>query len=164
MSEFVILLIEDQAQKVSFQQEAFRRVGIPNPVQVVSDGQQAIDYLAGREPFHDRQKYPLPGLIFLKLRLPRQPGLEVLQWIRAQPSLRALIVIVLTAEYPASDLARAYELGANSCALEPTTFEEWMALAHGVKAWWLFHNLLAPTSREEWRRAGVDIQASHRAA
>jgi len=164
MSEFWILQVEDQAQDVSFQQEAFRQVGIRHPVWVVTDGQQAIDYLAGREPFQDRQRYPLPGLVLLKLRLPRQPGLEVLQWIRAQPSLRALVVIVLSPAQPTSDLARAYELGANSCVLGPATCEEWVELARGLKAWWLSHNVLAPTFRQEWRRAGVDIQATRPAA
>ena len=164
MSEFSILQVEDEAKEVSFQQEAFRRTGICNPVQVVTDGQQAIDYLAGREPFQNRRRYPLPGLVLLKLRLPRQPGLEVLQWIRAQPSLRALVVIVLSPARPESDLARAYELGANSCVLQPATWDEWVELARGLKAWWLYHNLLAPTFRQEWRRAGVDIRASRPAA
>ncbi len=163
MTQFSILQVEDQAQEVSFQQQAFKRVGIHNPVQVVSDGQQAIDYVAGIGPFQDRQKYPLPGLVLLKLRLPRLPGLEVLQWIRAQPSLKPLVVIALSPPHPASDLARAYELGANSCVLEPASAEEWIDLARGLKAWWLLHNLRAPTFRQDWRRAGVDIRASRAA-
>ncbi len=137
MTELCILQVEDDARAVFQQQQAFKRAGIGQPVQVVSDGQQAIDYLAGKERFSDRQQFPLPCLVLLKLKLPRQPGLEVLQWIRVQASLKALVVIVFSPWEHESDLDRAYELGANSCVGQPSDLEGWLDLARSLKSWWL---------------------------
>lgn len=152
--------VEDDAQAVFLQQQAFEAAGIRDPVYVVTDGQHAIDYLAGRKPFVDRQKHPLPSLVLLKLRLPRLPGLEVLQWIRAQPSLRALIVIALDQWERRSDLERGYELGANSCAPLPRDLQAWLDLARSLKTWWLVQNQFATARRAEWRLAGASIRAS----
>jgi CheY-like chemotaxis protein len=152
--------VEDDAQAVFLQQQAFEAAGIHDPVYVVTDGQHAIDYLAGRKPFADRQKHPLPSLLLLKVRLPRLPGLEVLQWIRAQPSLRALIVIALDQWERPSDLERAYELGANSCASLPLDRDGWVDLARSLKTWWLVKNRFATSRRTGWRLAGATIRAS----
>ena len=160
MTDFCILQVEDDAQDVFLQQRAFEQVGILNQVRVVTDGQQAINYLAGKEPFSDRRKHPVPCLVLLKLKLPRERGFEVLQWIRAQPSLRALVVILLSPWQQASDLERAYELGANSCAIQPLDMAGWIEMARSLKSWWLEHNRFAPALRAKWRTAGVDIRAT----
>jgi CheY-like chemotaxis protein len=160
MTDFCILQVEDNAQDVFLQQRAFEQVGISNYVRVVTDGQQAINYLAGKDPFSDRQKHPLPLMVLLKVKLPREPGFEVLQWIRAQPSLRALVVILLGEWQQPSDVARAYELGANSCALQPRELPGWVEMARSLKSWWLEHNQFAPVHRTGWRTAGADIRAT----
>lgn len=74
----------------------------------------AIAYLAGQEPFADRDQSPYPTVILLDLKLPRRSGFEVLEWLRAQPGLRRLPVVVLTSSGQTEDVNRAYDLGANS--------------------------------------------------
>jgi CheY-like chemotaxis protein len=91
-----ILLVEDEEHDVLFMQIALDRAEVKNPLVVVRDGRSAIAYLAGHQGNGDRQQPPVPRLVLLDLRLPRVPGLEVLKWIRQQPSLAQLPVFVLT--------------------------------------------------------------------
>src|SRR5439155_5314291 len=72
-----ILLVEDNDDDVFIMQNTFRRSGIPNPLQVVSDGEQAIDYLKGTGPYSDREKYPLPVILLLDLNMPKKNGFEL---------------------------------------------------------------------------------------
>ena len=76
-------------------QHAMKKAGVANPIQVATDGRQAIDYLKGAGKFANREEFPLPCLVLLDLKLPYVMGLDVLKWIRQQPGL-APIVIVLT--------------------------------------------------------------------
>ena len=82
MEENLILLVEDCAEDASLVQAAFKKWGINNPVRVVPDGEQAVDYLSGKAGFADRSQHPLPCLAILDLNLPTLSGFEVLQWIR----------------------------------------------------------------------------------
>ncbi|MGH7970475.1 MAG: response regulator, partial [Limisphaerales bacterium] len=97
MDKTCILQVEDDANDVFLLQRAFREVALINPVRVVTDGQMAIDYLAGIGQFANRTEFPLPGLVLLDLKLPHRSGREVLQWIRAQPGFRRIIIMVFTA-------------------------------------------------------------------
>jgi CheY-like chemotaxis protein len=120
--------------------------GVINPVQVATDGQMAIDYLAGKDKFADRTRFPLPGLVLLDLKLPRQSGREVLQWIRAHPSLRRTVVIVFTSAQYVGDIGLAYDLGANSFVVKPVDFTQYLDLARLLRDWWLRYNQYAPLS------------------
>src|SRR4051812_47964685 len=91
-----ILLVEDNEHDVFFMKRAFKTAEISNALQVVGDGQAAIDYLTGVDSYGDRQQFPLPCFILLDLKLPRKSGLDVLSWIRQQPELRTIVVLVLT--------------------------------------------------------------------
>src|SRR5688572_12299591 len=91
-----ILQVEDDPNDVFLLQHALTKVGVANPIQVATDGQQAIDYLKGEGRFADREKYPLPCLVLLDLKLPHVMGLNVLKWIRQRPG-SALVVIMLSA-------------------------------------------------------------------
>src|SRR5436305_133375 len=109
-----ILHVEDSTEDVFLLQYAFKRAEIKNAVQVAADGQQAIDYLTGAGKFANREEFPLPYLVLLDLKLPHKMGLEVLEWIRQQPSLKSLIVIILTSSIYDGDIEKAYQLGANA--------------------------------------------------
>ncbi len=118
-----ILIVEDNDDDVFFVQRALRRAGFELPLVVVNDGQQAIDYLAGMEPFVDRAMHPMPNLIFLDLKLPYQSGFEVLLWLRTNRAGKAPAVIVLTSSLEPCDLSRARELGASGYLVKPPTPE-----------------------------------------
>src|SRR5437868_12776557 len=116
-----ILHVEYRDEDVFLLNHAFKRAEIGNPVQVVIDGQEAIDYLAGNGKFADRAQFPVPCLVLLDLQLPAKTGLEVLEWIRQQSALRSLIVIILSSSIYEGDVRRAYELGANAFLVKPSS-------------------------------------------
>lgn len=132
-----ILLVEDERNDVFFLEYAFQAAGIANPLQVAEDGQQAIDYLAGIGKFANRAQYPLPCLVLLDLKLPIKMGLEVLQWIRQQPPLQTLLVIVLSSSRDAYDIDEAYRLGARSYLVKPLSMNERLEFAKAIKYYWL---------------------------
>jgi CheY-like chemotaxis protein len=140
MKSTCILQVEDEANEVFLLQSAFRDAGIATPVHVATDGQMAIDYLSGLGGFADRVKHPLPELVLLDLKLPRRSGREVLEWIRAQPGLRKIVVIVFTSALYVGDVSLAYELGANSFIIKPKDFSEYLNVARLLKGWWLHLN------------------------
>jgi CheY-like chemotaxis protein len=118
-----LLVVEDEESDVFFLERTIRKAGLTNPVQFVRNGLLAIDYLSGTGDFSDRAKYPLPCLIFLDLHLPGKSGLEVLTWIRKQPELEPVIVVLLTASKEEAAIATAYSIGANSYLVKPATTE-----------------------------------------
>jgi len=144
MSDGCILQVEDEEPYVFLLQLMFERAGITNPLHVVTDGQMAMDYLAGVGPFADRQKHPLPSLLLLDLKLPKVLGLDVLKWIRQQPELRRLVVIVLSASAHPDDVERAYELGANSYIEKPLELDRTLEIMKLLKGWWLESNQFSP--------------------
>lgn len=139
-----ILHVEDDEPYVFLLQLMFERAGITSPVHAVSDGQMAIDYLAGAEVFADREKHPLPCLVLLDLKLPKVSGFEVLKWIRQQPGLRRLVVVMLSSSAQPEDIERAYELGANSYIEKPCELGRTQEIAQLLKGWWLGYNHYAP--------------------
>jgi CheY-like chemotaxis protein len=136
----VILLVEDDANDVFLMQRACRKVELPNPLQVVGDGDEAVDYLAGAGRYTDRAQYPLPALVLLDLKLPRKGGLEVLEWLRKQETLRRLPVVVLTSSKEPADVNRAYDLGANSYLVKPLGFDALLDLVRSLNVYWLSLN------------------------
>jgi CheY-like chemotaxis protein len=134
-----ILLVEDNEDDAFFMRQALRDAQITNPVQLVEDGQQAIDYLGCQGAFLSREPEP-PMIVFLDLKLPFKTGHEVLQWIRSQPHLQTLVVIVLTSSSEPVDIKRCYQLGANSYVVKPPTAEQLLDLASAFKLWWLRQN------------------------
>jgi CheY-like chemotaxis protein len=110
----MILIVEDDPNDVLLLQRAFQKAGLKNNLRLVRDGSQAIAYLSGHGIYSDRAKYPLPFLVLLDLKMPGTDGFEVLQWARAEPDLKRLLIVVLTSSNLQTDVDRAYELGANS--------------------------------------------------
>jgi CheY-like chemotaxis protein len=143
-----ILQVEDDPNDVFFLQHAMKKAGVANPIQVASDGQQAIDYLQGAGKFADREEFPLPCLVLLDLKLPYVMGLEVLKWIRQQ-SGTALPVVMLTASGEDADIATAYRLGANAFLTKPSQASKFEDMVKAIKDFWLTHNTLPPDSYRE---------------
>ena len=139
-----ILLVEDNEDDVFLMERALQGANIKNPLLVVEDGQQALDYLSGKGEFGNRATYPLPAVVFLDLKLPMMRGHDVLAWIRRQPHLENVVVVVLTSSNEPHDLKEAYRLGANSYVVKPPTAEQLLELAKAFKWYWLEFNEFQP--------------------
>jgi CheY-like chemotaxis protein len=137
---FSILLVEDSADDALLLQRAFRKLGMEERIQVLPDGEKAVAYLAGEGDYRDRLLYPLPGLMLLDLKLPRRSGFEVLEWLRLQPGLKRLPVVVLTGSRESSDVDRAADLGANSYLVKPVGFEALQSVVQTLHLYWLRFN------------------------
>lgn len=140
--ERCVLMAEDDENDVVFIQRAFKQAEIHNLLQVVQDGQAAIDYLSGSGSFADRSQYPLPSLLLLDLKMPHKTGMEVLEWVRTQPALQALPVIILSSSVHSSDVEAAYRNGANAFVTKPSGAPERTELARMIKGFWLNFNQL----------------------
>ena len=137
----VILHVEDEANDVDLVALAFRKTGSPAAIQVVSDGEQAIDYLSGVGAYADRQLYPLPTLLLLDIKLPRLSGLELLGWLRGRDDLRRLPVVMLASSPQMSDVNKAYHLGANSYLVKPSALQELIDMIKKLSMYWLETNV-----------------------
>jgi CheY-like chemotaxis protein len=133
----IILLAEDLENDVFLIRRAFQRAGFTNLINVVRDGEEAIDYLSGTSAYANRDEYPLPDLILLDLKMPKVGGFEVLKWLRRQPEIGRTPVVVLTTSDEINDVNKAYELGANSFFVKPSDFENYANLAAVIREYWL---------------------------
>lgn len=131
------MLVEDNPDDIIVVRRAFTKANLVNPIQVATDGDAAVAYLAGEGKYADRERYPLPVLILLDLKLPRRSGFEVLEWLRKQPGLKRLRVVVLTSSSRNQDINRAYELGANSYLTKPVGFEEVIDMVKTLNLYWM---------------------------
>lgn len=131
-----ILLVEDDSNDVLLVQRAFRLAKFDGSIQIVADGEEAISYLSRQPPYENRELYPLPLLILLDLKLPRRSGLEVLEWLRQQPELKRLLVVVLTSSRESPDVKKAYDLGVNSYLVKPVIFEDLVVLMKNIGTYW----------------------------
>lgn len=132
-----ILVAEDDPTDAYFFERAFKRAGLPVSLHFVHDGQEVMDYLQGRSQFGDRASNPMPQVVLLDLNMPRLNGFEVLDWIRHQPQLAGLEVVIFSASEASRDMNRAYRLGANSYMVKPHSMQELMALVGRFKRHWL---------------------------
>ena len=135
-----VLLVEDDSNDVLLFQRAFGRTNVNALLNVCQDGEEALHYLSGEGLWNDRERFPLPVLILLDLKLPRKSGLEVLAWIRAQKSLSRIPVVVFTSSRERKDVNEAYDLGANSYLVKPAGFEYLLDYVKTLWNYWLVLN------------------------
>jgi CheY-like chemotaxis protein len=118
-----VLLVEDDDGDVLMTREAFEHYKIRNTLHVVSDGEQAIQFVRQAGDYADA---PKPGLIMLDLNLPRRGGLEVLNELKSDPELRLIPVVILTTSQAEEDIVRSYSLHANAYVTKPVDFDRFM--------------------------------------
>jgi CheY-like chemotaxis protein len=139
-----ILLVEDNDDDVFLITRAFKNVGLVTPMVRATDGQDAIDYLSGKDIYADRVKFPLPSLVLLDIKMPFLSGLEVLRWIRGQGFLATLPVIMFTTSSQECDVRSAYGSGANAFLVKPARLEECTSIAAVIKQFWIDANIAPP--------------------
>jgi len=135
-----ILLVEDEVNDVLLITKTLNKAGVNSLIQVARDGQEALDYLTGEGQFANREKYPLPSLVLLDLKLPRVMGLEVLRRLDQRRNFRRLVVIVLTSSQQPEDIDTAYDLGAKAYLVKPSGIDQLEPMARAIKDFWLTQN------------------------
>jgi CheY-like chemotaxis protein len=137
LNKVAILLAEDDENDIFLMGRAFDRAGIPNPLFVVRNGQEAIDYLAGTGEYTNREKYPLPGLMLLDLKMPWMDGFDVLKWLRDHNQFDTLPVVVLTSSKLQTDVDKSRQLGVYDYRVKPQGFDDLVRLLDDVRKCWL---------------------------
>jgi len=140
MNDRVILLVEDNPQDEMLALRALRKGHVANRVDVVRDGQQALDYLFREGEFAQRDGPELPTVVLLDIGLPRLTGVEVLARLRADPRTRVLPVVMLTSSDEDADRIASYHHGANSCVRKPLDFGEFATTVASLGVYWLATN------------------------
>ncbi len=146
MTNDVIFLVEDNPDDVELTLLALRRDDIADRVVVARDGEEALEYLFGAGRFDGRDVRDVPALMLLDIKMPKVDGLEVLERTRADPRTRRMPVVVLTTSDDGTDLAKAYDLGANSYIRKPIDFEKFVETVRQLGLYWLTQNMPPPVA------------------
>jgi len=143
----VFLLVEDNENDALLLKRAFSRGNLVNPLHVLTTGEEALDYLKGEGRFCNRTEFPLPSVLLLDLKLPGVSGFAVLQWIREQPHLSRLRVIVLTSSESMQEVNQAYRLGANSFLVKPMDLDHLCRMTEALQGYWIWMDNAPDVSR-----------------
>jgi two-component system, response regulator len=138
--EFEIVLVEDNPADAELAINALKKHNLANKVHWVEDGEQALEYLFANGEYAGRDVDQKPKLILLDLKLPKVDGLEVLQKIKADESMKTIPVVVLTSSREESDILRSYKLGVNSYIVKPVDFEQFSKCVEELGLYWLILN------------------------
>jgi CheY-like chemotaxis protein len=145
-----ILLVDDNKDSLFLLRAAFGMAKSNNPLQEVYNGEEAIAYLKGQGPYSDRNTFPLPTVMLLDLNMPKKNGFDVLSWVRAQPGLKRLAIIILTASMRREDVERSFDLGATSFLVKPGSLETLAAMMRCLCDWIQINHF--PTLNEAARK------------
>ena len=140
-----ILMVEDDPRDVELSLTALEQYNLANEVVVVSDGEEALDYLHRRGKFMARTSGN-PAVLLLDLKLPKVDGLEVLQQVRADESLKMIPVVVLTSSHEEKDMVASYKLGVNAYVVKPVDFHEFVNAVKELGVFWALINEPPPGS------------------
>jgi CheY-like chemotaxis protein len=135
--DFSVLLVEDDLNDIFLVKRAFKMSRVPNPLQVVTDGEEAISYLKGEGKYADRRAFPLPKLIVMDIKMPRRTGFDVLEWVKQDHrNLRRIPIVIVSSSDNPSDINRAYELGANAYMVKPMDYKAVEHLFESITHYW----------------------------
>lgn len=134
-----ILLVEDNPNDVELTMRALKKAKLANPIFVVSDGAEALDFLFRTGAYAGRPPHT-PKVVLLDLKLPKVDGLEVLRRIKGDERTRVIPVVVLTSSREESDVVESYRLGVNSYIVKPVDFEKFVAAVENLSVYWLLLN------------------------
>ncbi len=139
-NEIEILLVEDDPEDIELTLHELSAERLTNRIEVVRDGEEALDFLFRRGPYADRDPEDRPRLILLDLKLPKVDGLEVLEAIKSNAATRAIPVVILTSSREERDRLQGYRLGVNSYIQKPVDFEQFRSVVKQIGMYWLLVN------------------------
>jgi CheY-like chemotaxis protein len=135
-----ILLVEDNPDDVDLALHALRKNNLTNRIQVVRDGEEALDFIFGKGTNSDHPSEQHPKFILLDLKLPKVDGLEVLKRLKSDPQTRSIPVVMLTSSREECDIVKSYQLGVNSYIVKPVDFEQFTEAVRQLGLYWLLMN------------------------
>jgi CheY-like chemotaxis protein len=135
-SRYAILIVEDEENDAMLLKMAFKKNNILNPLHWVKDGLEAIAYLNGEGVYANHALYPFPEVLIVDLKMPRMSGLELLQWIRDHSNYKVIPTIIMSSSRQDSDIEKAYELGANTYMIKPSSFDELARMVKLAHEYW----------------------------
>lgn len=133
---FVVLMAEDDEHDVVATKRAWKKHNIANPLYVVNDGEECLDFLHRRGKYTDPAKAPRPGVILLDIKMPKMDGLAVLRHIREDGELRRVPVVILTTSKREEDQLKSYDLGANAFVVKPVGFSNFSEAVRTINLFW----------------------------
>lgn len=140
LDDVEILLVEDNPHDAEMALRALRKNHLANRVVVVTDGEEAINFIFARGKYAVRKAANSPRVVLLDLKLPKVDGLEVLQIIKADSRTRVIPVVVLTSSQQESDIVESYRLGVNSYIVKPVDFDKFVEAVRNLGFYWLLLN------------------------
>ncbi len=132
----VILLAEDDPGDQELVKRALTDSKLHNELRIVSDGQEALDYLLQKGTYAEGSTAPRPDLLLLDLNMPKIDGRTLLKRIRSEPEIRRIPVVILTTSKQESDILQAYDLGANSYIVKPVTMDGFVQVVSTLEEYW----------------------------
>jgi CheY-like chemotaxis protein len=139
-----ILLVEDSQDDTDLAVHTLKREKLANNIQVVRDGEEALDFIFCRGAFMHRSFEHPPKLVLLDLKLPKVNGMEVLKQIKSDPRTKTIPVVIMTSSKEERDLVASYHLGANSYIQKPVDFERFAEAIRQLGLYWLILNESPP--------------------
>jgi CheY-like chemotaxis protein len=131
-----ILIAEDIEDDAVLLERAFNLIGLSNPVKVLADGAEVIEYLRGGGRYADRAVFPFPRVLFTDLKMPHVDGFELLRWLRKHPEHAVVPTIVFSSSGEPADVRRAYELGAHAYLVKPCSMEDLQKTMRRMYEFW----------------------------
>ena len=134
-----ILIVDDDENDIFFVKRAFTDINVHCGFQVLTNGQEVVDYLDGTGEYANRERYPLPMMILMDLKMPIMDGFQVLAWLRRREGIKVIPTVVFSSSDLPQDITRAYELGANSFMTKSVTYDGLLVKLQTLSQYWLEH-------------------------
>ncbi len=134
--DFVVLMAEDDEHDVMATRKAWKANKMANPLYIVNDGEECLDYLNQRGAYSDPASSPSPGILLLDINMPKMDGLETLKAIRESQKFRHLPVVMLTTSRAEEDRLKSYAFGANAYIVKPIGFENFSEAIRTINLFW----------------------------
>jgi CheY-like chemotaxis protein len=143
---FLVLMAEDDEHDILATKRAWKKHHIVNPLYIVHDGEECLDFLYHQGKYDNPHTMPQPGILLLDIKMPRMDGLAVLKYVRNDGHLRRLPVIMLTTSEAEEDRLRSYNLGANAYIVKPVGFDNFSKAVRTISLFWQLVELPEATS------------------